>query len=51
MTGKIIANKDDLTEVVKAVTDYMRTHPEKTTVKITTETKEIKEPETENAEI
>lgn len=51
LTGKIIANKDDLTEVVKAVTDYMRTHPEKTTVKITTETKEIKEPETENAEI
>ena len=41
LAGKIIANKDDLTEVVKAVTEYMKSNPEKTTVKITTETKEI----------
>lgn len=46
LAGKIIANKDDLAEVVKAVTDYMKAQPEKTTIKITTETKEVKEPET-----
>ena len=41
LAGKIIANKDDLAEVVKAVTEYMKTNPEETTVKITTKTKEL----------
>lgn len=41
LAGKIIANKDDLAEVVKAVTEYMKATPEETTVKITTKTKEL----------
>lgn len=50
LAGKIIANKDDITEIVKAVTEYMKTNPEETTVKITTKTKELNNTKKELAE-
>ena len=50
LAGKIIANKDDLAEVVKAVTEYMKTNPEETTDKITTTTKELNSTKKEFAE-
>jgi len=38
LAGKIITNKDDISEIVKAVTEYMKSNPEQTTIKTTIKT-------------
>lgn len=49
LVGKMLINKDDLSEVVKSMSEYMKTEPGKTKITITSETKEPKkEQETTN---
>lgn len=42
LVGKILVNKDDLTQVVKEVGGWMKSDPEKTKTTITVETKQSK---------
>lgn len=42
LVGKMLVNKDDLSEVVKSMSEYMKSEPGKTKITITSETKEAK---------
>lgn len=45
LVGKILVNKDDLGEIVKSMSDYMKPEPGKTKITITSETKDAKKEE------